>query len=391
MIDALLHWRKHALPPGAQLGAGHREFPSMPDLSIMHLTSASSEEDFEKLQQQPRVARRNGKRPEQVKEEPDEETKPCNRLTPASLTDSAFMSSQLAEGEIHYDDLEFGKQIGSGGFKQVYKGAYVDEEVAIGVISVEKLGEEDLRDLENEMHVLSQLRHDSIVRYIGTAKLYEVPSSPPPTPTRKQVRIRDETMDLQKYCIVTEFCMHGDLSDFMQKVPRPTFQKQLSLMYDIAFGCSYLHGRRPAIIHRDLKSLNILIDENERAKISDFGLAKIKKKARTLMHTVVGTPNWQAPEMWTDEPNYTEKVDVYSCGLIFWEILMWSNQYPFSELTDFQIYEQVGKKNVRPPMGGALKKYPQQILTLIEEMWDADPDKRPSMLEVVSVLSELMR
>lgn len=106
-------------------------------------------------------------------------------------------------------------------------------------------------------------------------------------------------LDFSQYYIITEFCQHGDLSDYMISRQRPPFQRQLALMYDIAFGCAYLHARRPAIIHRDLKSLNILIDASGRAKIGDFGLAKIKKRAKVLMHTVVGTPNWQAPEVHT--------------------------------------------------------------------------------------------
>jgi serine/threonine protein kinase len=76
-----------------------------------------------------------------------------------------------------------------------------------------------------------------------------------------------------------------------------------------------------------------------------------------MLHSVVGTINWQAPEvndyqnklrwfkfiftkMWCENPHYTEKVDVYACGLIFWEVLMWSDDYPFGKLSDFQIYEK---------------------------------------------------
>jgi serine/threonine protein kinase len=162
-------------------------------------------------------------------------------------------------------------------------------------------------------------------------------------------------------------------------------------MYDIAFGCSYLHGRRPAIIHRDLKSPNILIDSQQRAKISDFGLSKIKKKVRTFqMHTVCGTPNWQAPEMWKENPEYTEKVDVYSCALIFWEILEWSNVYPFPNMNDFQIFNQVGEKNLRPKLNDN-SKFPKALYRLIESMWDKDPDNRPSINKVVEILSDMMK
>jgi serine/threonine protein kinase len=86
------------------------------------------------------------------------------------------------------------------------------------------------------------LRHDNIVRYIGIAKQMSTPKN-----TKKRGKDEDRIFSI---CIVTEFCPFGDLSEYMQGRQRPAFQKQLSLMYDIAFGISYLHGRRPAIIHR---------------------------------------------------------------------------------------------------------------------------------------------
>ena len=87
---------------------------------------------------------------------------------------------------------------------------------------------------------------------------------------------------------------------------------QLSIMYDIAMGVDYLHTRRPSIVHRDLKSLNVLIDHLYHGKINDFGLARIRQRAAETLRTVCGTPNWQAPEMWQEDAVYTEKVDVGS-------------------------------------------------------------------------------
>ncbi|KAG5455400.1 MAG: kinase-like domain-containing protein [Olpidium bornovanus] len=103
---------------------------------------------------------------------------------------------------------------------------------------------------------------------------------------------------------------------YQKRTSRPPFAKQISMLHDVAHGVAYLHSRRPGIIHRDLKSQNILVSRSQRAKINDFGLARIVPKASTLLHTQCGTPNWQAPEMWASNPSYTEKVDVYACGLI---------------------------------------------------------------------------
>ena len=95
------------------------------------------------------------------------------------------------------------------------------------------------------------------------------------------------------------------------------------MMFDIASGLEYLHTRTPSVIHRDCKSSNILITAKGIAKIADFGLAKVKESTRSMVRSLVGTVNWQAPELWTAHPCYNHKVDVFSCAMVYWEILQW--------------------------------------------------------------------
>jgi serine/threonine protein kinase len=113
------------------------------------------------------------------------------------------------------------------------------------------------------------------------------------------------------------------------------------------------HNRTPAIIHRDMKSSNVLITARGVAKINDFGLARVKNSTRSMVRSLVGTVHYQAPELWVPHPRYNEKVslrnsffysknqgltfrrrqvDVYSCAMVFWEILTWhqpNKKYPF--------------------------------------------------------------
>ncbi|KAG2203466.1 hypothetical protein INT47_008193 [Mucor saturninus] len=172
--------------------------------------------------------------------------------------------------DIPYGDLTFGKKIGSGGFKDCYQGIYKGEVVAIGELRLTHFGEFDLAEVKHEINVLKQLRHENVIKFLGVC------TNP------------------SHLCIVTEICTKGDLFDVIRNHPRPSFAQQVMYMYDIALGVSYLHTRRPSIIHRDLKSMNILISQDERAKINDFGLARIRPKANSLMHTQCGTPNWYA-------------------------------------------------------------------------------------------------
>ncbi|KAF9975283.1 hypothetical protein BGZ73_001133 [Actinomortierella ambigua] len=281
-----------------------------------------------------------------------------------------YLNSLLADvnfqGEISYDQLQIGRKLGSGGFKDCYEGKYMGETVAIGELRVQNFTEMDITEMKHEISVLRQLRHENIIRFIGVCT------------------------NIKHLCIVTELCENGDLYDFMRKSKKPSFGQLIMYMHDIALACAYLHTRRPSIIHRDLKSMNILISADFRAKINDFGLARIRPRANASLHTQCGTPNWQAPEFWTSNPSYTEKVDVYACGLIYWEILSWAELgYPYHYLTEHQLYEAVRDKEERPPLD-KLRKYPQSLLALIQDMWRKEPKKRPSMSHVVDRLAEYL-
>ena len=110
-------------------------------------------------------------------------------------------------------------------------------------------------------------------------------------------------------------------ANVQRNVPRPTLKRVLGIMLDMARGLEYLHTRTPAIIHRDVKSSNILINRTGVAKVGDFGLARVKHSTRSMIRSLVGTVNWQAPELWHPEPQYDYKVDVFSAGVVYWEML----------------------------------------------------------------------
>jgi len=139
-------------------------------------------------------------------------------------------------------------------------------------------------------------------------------------------------------------------------------------MLDIARGLEYLHPRKPSVIHRDCKSSNILITSKGVAKIADFGLAKVKQSTRSMVRSLVGTVNWQAPELWHPHPKYNHQVDVFAGGAVYWEMLQWhlpNKKYPwevnfpgFSNadkqlivsvqgMNEHAIYEAVGSKRQR--------------------------------------------
>ncbi|KAJ2850946.1 hypothetical protein IWW36_001470 [Coemansia brasiliensis] len=261
--------------------------------------------------------------------------------------------------EIPADKLIVGSKIGTGGFKDCFRGEYQGSPVAIGEVRISDFSSQDFEEIRHEISVLKQLRHENIVRFIGVC------------------------WDRHRLSIVTELCENGDLFEYMRRVPKPHFGQMTMYMHDIALGVSYLHTRRPSIIHRDLKSMNVLISADNRAKINDFGLARIRPRMNTVVHTACGTPNWQAPEFWDSHPSYTEKVDVYACGLIFWEILQWNEgHYPYHDMNEHELYSKVRDQGQRPSLA-RLQKHPRALLDLIQEMWAQDPTDRPPMTQVV--------
>lgn len=196
--------------------------------------------------------------------------------------------------------------------QDVYRGMYLKKPVAIADIR----GHLSAMDLK-ELSLLRDLRHPNIVNFIGVS-IPHAPSSVPVT-------------------IISEHCSNGDLFDYLRAAPAPGFQAMLEIMLGIARGLEYLHTRTPAIIHRDMKSSNVLITAQGVAKINDFGLARVKNTKKSVIRSLVGTVNWQGCELWTAKPRYSEKVDVYSAGLVFWEVLQWHQpvkRYPFEGMNE---------------------------------------------------------
>ncbi|KDN53412.1 kinase-like protein [Tilletiaria anomala UBC 951] len=239
-------------------------------------------------------------------------------------------SLNLVDKEIAASKLEKLEKIGSGGFKDVYVGKY-----KVSKARSMKVAIADLRDQLTEMDIkelslLRDLKHENIVRFIGVS----IPDDPRNVPCM----------------IVSELCSNGDLFDYIRNVPAPSDSEIYRILLEIARGLEYLHLRKPAIIHRDVKSTNVLITRDRTAKINDFGLARVKNTTRSMVRSLVGTVNWQAVELWVPKPHYNEKVDVWSAAMTFWEVLQWhqpEKRYPFQGMNEHQIYQDVGQKRQR--------------------------------------------
>ncbi|CAM9358309.1 unnamed protein product [Hapterophycus canaliculatus] len=186
-------------------------------------------------------------------------------------------------------------------------------------------------------------------------------------------------MDPPNTFLIMELCRRS-LFDLLHHCRRPIeIREQIGMALDVSRAMVYLHSRIPAIVHRDLKSLNLLLaGKDGPVKLCDFGLVRTTIKS-------VGTPYVMAPELLLAHP-FNKSVDVYAFGILLWE--MFTRKVPFSGLEASEIVETVvsgGRPTV--PRGD----FPSGIEHLMCRCWSEDPSQRPQFDETERLLEELLR
>eukprot|EP00238_Polyblepharides_amylifera_P009099 CAMPEP_0196586308 /NCGR_PEP_ID=MMETSP1081-20130531/53815_1 /TAXON_ID=36882 /ORGANISM="Pyramimonas amylifera, Strain CCMP720" /LENGTH=587 /DNA_ID=CAMNT_0041908145 /DNA_START=1062 /DNA_END=2825 /DNA_ORIENTATION=+ len=223
----------------------------------------------------------------------------------------------------------------------------------------EKLAESFARELS----LLKRLRSNRIVLFMGACL------GPP---------------DL---CIVTEFLPKGSLHDLLHRKKKlPRGRRLLLMVKDIAEGCAFLHAQR--IIHRDLKSSNLLLDDNYRVKVADFGLSRIRPGSVEALPTKswAGTVAYMAPEILRGESGCTESSDCYSFGVVVWEMV--TGRMPWKGLEHWEIMQRVGSTNEELPLPD-LTACNQVLVEVMVACLSRDSFKRPSFTTVLSKLEEV--
>jgi len=266
-------------------------------------------------------------------------------------------SQTIFEWEIPLVELSFGPRVGRGGYGEVYRGMWGGTEVAVKMLFTDNMNAKLLSDLRKEVDLLCKLRHPNILLFMGAC-------TEPVTP-----------------CIVTEYLARGSLASIlMDQTVEIEWGLTLQVAIDCARGMAYLHSRNPVIIHRDLKTDNLLVDDNWQVKLADFGLATVK--SRTFAKTMCGTTGWVAPEVLAEE-GYTEKADVYSYAIILWELL--TRQIPYAGKNTMQVVRSVdrGERLSIPPT------CPPDYAKLINHCWGTDPSVRPSFANVLVTLERM--
>ena len=168
---------------------------------------------------------------------------------------------------------------------------------------------------------------------------------------------------------------HGSLYDLLHNETMVIEgELLLPILRDISQGMRFLHSADPQVIHSDLKAANILVDNRYRAKVADFGLSRKKKGKKGA-----GTPFWMAPEILREESSNTTASDVYSFGIILYEV--YSRSDPFEGENVKEVLRLVADKSVRK-RPSVPKNMPTQVQSLMADCLQEEPDKRPNCEEL---------
>ncbi|XP_073112922.1 serine/threonine-protein kinase STY46 isoform X1 [Elaeis guineensis] len=256
--------------------------------------------------------------------------------------------------EIDVRHLKFESKVASGSCCDLYHATYCSQDVAVKVLKPECVDVNMQREFAQEVYIMRKVRHKNVVQFIGAC-------------TRSS-----------SLCIVTEFMSGGSIYDFLHK-QKGVFKLPalLRVATDVSKGMNYLHQNN--IIHRDLKTANLLMDENEVVKVADFGVARVKGQSG-VMTAETGTYRWMAPEVIEHKP-YDQKADVFSFGIVLWELL--TGKIPYEDLTPLQAAFGVVEKGLRPIIP---EHAHPKLAELLERCWQQDPSLRPDFSEIFEKL-----
>ena len=289
-----------------------------------------------------------------------------------------FFGKHVPVGEI-----KFLEPIGKGAFGEVWKAVVKNKLVAVKKLFTETEGGNDndqkneaIYDFYHETTMMEKLKHKNIVQFLGTVSVDP------------------------NYCIITEL-MSGCVSDLLRlcrhKEMSMTWKLTLMIARDCAEAMNYLHTLDPPMIHRDLKSENLLIDERFQGKVGDFGLARFEDSASTM--TQCGTPSWVAPEVFRGE-QYSHSCDVYSFAILFWELVTQEKPHHGEDPSGLGL--KVGVEGLRPAQPA---NCPQLVFDLLVDCWqdgmpgnvknssgeEGHKDNRPDFAEIIQRINRIAK
>lgn len=298
---------------------------------------------------------------------PPGENRAAQRQTREAEAPESLPKGGLTPDErIAYSDMQFVEHLGSGEFGQVLRGFYRGQEVAIKELYWDNTvaPEVIVQDLTREIESFRHLRHKRLVRFIGAC--LEVPN----------------------LCLVTEYMPGGSLHHLLhvRKLRLPLLHC-INMCLQLADGVVYLHSQNPVVVHRDLKSLNVVLDLNLNLKLCDFGLTESMDRTHITKKNNGGSPRYMAPELFDNKSKITEKVDIWSMGCIFTEIFGGPLPYEgINTLADLTREMLVHRRIPQIP-----SHIPEAIQSINRSCYNFDARLRPTAKQVFDQLKDVKK
>ncbi|XP_025420103.1 mitogen-activated protein kinase kinase kinase 9 isoform X3 [Sipha flava] len=294
---------------------------------------------------------------------------PANFVTENNILENVSTVVENAHiTEIGFSELELEEVIGVGGFGKVYRGYWNNKEVAVKAARQDPDEDisETLKNVKQEANLFWLLDNENIVSMLGVC------------------------LEIPNLCLVMEYARGGSLNRvLMGRKIRPDVLVDWAIQ--IARGMNYLHNGAPiSLIHRDLKSSNVLLNEPienndlqfKTLKITDFGLAR--EVYKTTRMSAAGTYAWMAPEV-IKQSTFSKASDVWSYGVLLWELL--TGQTPYKGIDSLAVAYGVAANKLTLPIPSTC---PQPFKELMEACWYSDSHMRPSFDDILTSLDEIV-
>ncbi|XP_011504937.1 PREDICTED: mitogen-activated protein kinase kinase kinase 10 isoform X2 [Ceratosolen solmsi marchali] len=293
---------------------------------------------------------------------------PANFVAEAETIDRvSSVIEQVQPVEIDFEELKLEEVIGVGGFGKVYRGFWNKKEVAVKAARQDPDEEPSvtLQNVRQEAKLFWLLKHENIVQLEGVC------------------------LKMPNMCLVMEYARGGSLNRILSgRKIRPDVLVDWAIQ--IARGMDYLHNKAPiSLIHRDLKSSNVLLSEPienddfqyKTLKITDFGLAR--EVYKTTRMSAAGTYAWMAPEV-IKKSTFSKASDVWSYGVLLWELL--TGETPYKGIDALAVAYGVAVNKLTLPIPSTC---PQPWRCLMEACWASDSHGRPGFVEILIALDEV--
>ena len=308
-----------------------------------------------------------------------------NINTKKSIINKNYLYNKLNSSfpfyNLHYSDLNFSLNdiIYFSDESTLYKGKYFHNEVCIKERTLNYLSEKEQDKIQTEIMISVNLHHKNIVNTLGYCF----------------------NQQRTKIFIITEYMKNKSLKTFIESNKgKISLKQKLLFIYEIALGIEYMYNSNYKILHRDIKSSNILLDVNLHCKICDFGMSKCfnfdnnSENNSNNMSTNYQTNSqstlfWMSPEYLCDGI-INDKCDIYSFGILIWEIFMEdTNPYKNININDYFLGNKDVVYNQRPIINDIYFQECPQMKELMELMWNKNYNERPDINYVLNFLEEL--